>query len=114
MYFTLLSLLALPQFPRVFALSSTERLQSLPLEEVEEVIYHNYTLPEHSIFPGPWEQYIKAPANKTHIFPQKVWKWDGDVSEPDALLQWTDLSKRSSLGPGGMVILEFKENIAGR
>lgn len=138
MHFTLLSLLALPQFPRIIATSSAERLQSLPLEEVKKINYHQYIFPEESVFPGPWEENIKAPVNKTHIFPQKIFRWDGDVSEPDALLDGTKLNRECSLRPyefwlfyttrleqdqailtfkcyrGNSITVEFTDNIAGR
>lgn len=115
MQFTLLSLLALPHFPRVFAASSaTSRLQSLPLDDSENFDHYHYPPPQTSIFPGPWEENIQAPANKTHIYPEKLWRWDGDISDPGALLEWTDPNTRSSLSPGGMITLEFKENVAGR
>lgn len=71
-------------------------------------------LPRQAVFPGPWEEYIKAPSNKSHIRPQKIWYVEGHVSMPEAVLDWQQGNSSTTLDPGGLVILEFPENIAGR
>ncbi|KAL8949430.1 MAG: hypothetical protein Q9222_004453 [Ikaeria aurantiellina] len=72
------------------------------------------SLPQHAVFPGQWEEYIKAPANRSHIRPQKVWHVEGSVFHPQAVLDWQENNSSTIIGPGGLVILEFPENIAGR
>ncbi|KAL8735542.1 MAG: hypothetical protein Q9166_000710 [cf. Caloplaca sp. 2 TL-2023] len=72
------------------------------------------SLPCHTVFPGPWEEYIRAPANKSHIRPAKVWHVEGSVSVPEAVLEWQQSNSSTTIGPGGLIILEFPENIAGR
>ncbi|KAL8937438.1 MAG: hypothetical protein Q9216_004426 [Gyalolechia sp. 2 TL-2023] len=76
-------------------------------------ISHTF-LPRQSVFPGPWEEYIKAPSNKSQIRPQKIWHVEGDVSIPEAVLDWQQGNSSTTLGPGGLLTLEFPENIAGR
>ncbi|KAL8833064.1 MAG: hypothetical protein Q9170_004526 [Blastenia crenularia] len=72
------------------------------------------SLPQQAVFPGPWDEYIKAPFDKSHIRPQKVWHVEGPVSIPEAILDWRESNSSATLGPGGLVTLEFAENIAGR
>ena len=72
------------------------------------------SLPQQAVFPGPWEKYIKAPVNRTHIRPERIRYVEGDVPLSDALLDWQDAESSTTLKPGGLVILEFSENIAGR
>ena len=78
--------------------------------------YNN--LPNETIFPGPWEESIKAPANKSYIRPARIWKARGNVSDSgfDASLRTADHDSGSSIliGIGGILTLEFDENIAGR
>lgn len=78
--------------------------------------YNN--LPNETIFPGPWEEYIKAPSNKSYIRPARIWKARGNVSDSgfEASLQAADHDSGSSIliGMGGILTLEFDENIAGR
>lgn len=71
-------------------------------------------LPSESVFPGPWDEYIQAPANKTHIRPTGVKHVEGDVSNAEALLDGVHGSQNVVLGPGGLVIFDFGQNIAGR
>ncbi|KAL9028734.1 MAG: hypothetical protein Q9196_002952 [Gyalolechia fulgens] len=72
------------------------------------------SLPRQAVFPGPWEAYIKAPSNKSHIRPQKIRYVEGHVSIPEAVLDWQQGNTSTTLDPGGLVTLEFSENIAGR
>ncbi|KAL8684043.1 MAG: hypothetical protein Q9186_000073 [Xanthomendoza sp. 1 TL-2023] len=73
------------------------------------------SLPHQAVFPGPWDEYIKTPVNKSYIRPAKVWHVEGSVAVPEAVLDWTKGNDSSTtIGPGGLVILEFSENIAGR
>ncbi len=71
-------------------------------------------LPSKAIFPGPWDTYIQAPANKTHIHPNKIFSHEGDVSSPDDVLDGTGKKHGLILGPGGTVTIEWEQNIAGR
>lgn len=65
------------------------------------------SLPLDTIFPGPWERNIKAPANKSEISPARVYNVEGDVKRLKG-------EHAVTLGRGGLVTLEFSENIAGR
>jgi hypothetical protein len=80
------------------------------------VDYHH--LPDKSVFPGPWDEYIKAPANKSFITPARIYKVDGNVSTSGSGLNLEDgkhVSGSSILvGEGGQLTLEFAENVAGR
>lgn len=75
-------------------------------------------LPDHTLFPGPWEQYIKAPANKTHITPRGIWAVEGNVttSSHGGPLSVGDHVPGEGIliGTGGLVTFVFDENIAGR
>ncbi|KAI4205277.1 MAG: hypothetical protein LQ350_000599 [Teloschistes chrysophthalmus] len=71
------------------------------------------SLPRQALFPGPWEEYIKAPAEKSRIRPKRIFRADGSVSDSEALVNWQDSSISTTLSPGGLVTLEFAENIAG-
>ena len=96
-------------------------------------------LPDESVFPGPWERYIQAPANKSFIEPVRVWRARGNVSTSTStsegrgrgpgdgrprgpgggarLLREGDThvsGRRVVIGPGGRLTLEFAENIGGR
>ncbi|KAL8819556.1 MAG: hypothetical protein Q9223_002029 [Gallowayella weberi] len=72
------------------------------------------SLPHDAVFPGPWDEYIRAPVNKSYIRPAKIWHVEGSVAVPEAVLDWTEDNSSTTIGPGGLVILEFSENIAGR
>ncbi|TPX07143.1 uncharacterized protein E0L32_010944 [Thyridium curvatum] len=61
-------------------------------------------LPGETIFPGPWEQYICAPVDKSHITPAKIWKANGDVKTSPGLIV---------IGQGAELTVEFAENIGG-
>jgi len=76
-------------------------------------------LPDESVFPGPWEQYIKAPANKSFIEPARIWSVKGNVTSSAA----AGVALREGghvpgggimMGPGGRLTLEFAENVGGR
>ncbi|KAI1635908.1 Six-hairpin glycosidase-like protein [Biscogniauxia mediterranea] len=79
--------------------------------------YHN--LPNKAVFPGPWDDYIKAPANKSFITSAGVWKTEGNVTTSTRIYRPSAAgvpipSSRISIGEGGLVTVEFRENIAGR
>ncbi|KAK2065718.1 Six-hairpin glycosidase [Colletotrichum caudatum] len=77
-------------------------------------------LPTTSVFKGPWERYIKAPEDKTHIVPFRVWDVEGNVTTSG--LEAVEVGAKAAdafsngitVGPGGVLTLEFEENIAGR
>ncbi|KAG9236563.1 Six-hairpin glycosidase-like protein [Amylocarpus encephaloides] len=73
-------------------------------------------LPSDTIFPGPWESNIRAPVNKSHIVPVKIFNFEGAASGAASVLQDADISSGISwiINPGGLVTFEFAENIAGR
>ncbi|KAH8908913.1 Six-hairpin glycosidase [Coniochaeta sp. PMI_546] len=75
------------------------------------------SLPNTTIFPGPWEKYIKAPRDKTRITPARIWKVKGNVST-SGVNGWArgghEPGGGIAIGPGGVLTLEFDENIAGR
>jgi hypothetical protein len=89
--------------------------QALKLSS-DGIDYHN--LPGHAVFPGPWDEYIKAPTNKSFITPARIWKVEGNVttSDRDPALKHGRHVRGSSIlvGEGGQLSLEFAENIAGR
>jgi hypothetical protein len=74
------------------------------------------SLPLDTIFPGPWESNIRAPLNKSHIVPAKIFSFEGATSGAEAVLQGVEKTSRSSwvIGPGGLITFEFAENIAGK
>jgi hypothetical protein len=73
------------------------------------------SLPARTLFPGPWEAYIQAPANKTHIKPVAVRNVEGDVRKGHlSLLAEATGHHAVSIGPGGLITLDFGQNIAGR
>ncbi|KFX89044.1 hypothetical protein V490_07265 [Pseudogymnoascus sp. VKM F-3557] len=71
-------------------------------------------LPAGAVFPGPWDEYIQAPADKAHIRPIGVHLTDGNVDNAPAVLNGTDGTQSLTLGSGGVVIFDFKQNIGGR
>ena len=73
-------------------------------------------LPNATLFPGPWEDYIKAPANKSHIVPARIYGVRGNVSTSTIEAQVGDHNEGNAImiGAGGTLSLEFAENIAGR
>ncbi|KAL8657012.1 MAG: hypothetical protein Q9226_002339 [Calogaya cf. arnoldii] len=89
------------------------------VDQVASSLYYNaaishLSLPTQAVFPGPWEVHIKAPVNKSHIRPSKIWHVEGSVSVPNAVLDWPETNSSTTLAPGGLVTYEFPENIAGR
>lgn len=74
------------------------------------------SLPDRTIFPGPWESNIRAPVNKSYIVPTKIYNLEGAVSGAEYMLEDADTTKGISwvIGPGGLISFEFAENIAGR
>ena len=72
-------------------------------------------LPLDTIFPGPWESNIRAPANKSHIVPIKIFNYEGALSGAEAMLEDAEGSGVSwVISPGGLITFEFQENIGGR
>ncbi len=71
-------------------------------------------LPNTTLFPGPWEQYIKAPKDKGRISPARIYRIRGNVSTSTADDGDHELGSGLMLGAGGTLSLEFQENIAGR
>ena len=73
-------------------------------------------LPLDTIFPGPWESNIRAPRNKSHIVPVKIFNFEGDVSGQESVLEDADTASGVSwvIRPGGLITFEFEENISGR
>ncbi|KAL9603718.1 MAG: hypothetical protein Q9219_001037 [cf. Caloplaca sp. 3 TL-2023] len=96
----------------IFAYNAVSQLSFNPLS-FQATISH-ITLPRQALFPGPWEEYIKAPQDKSRIRPAKVWDFEGLVSFPEAVVNWQENNSSTGLGPGGLITLEFPENIAGR
>jgi hypothetical protein len=77
-----------------------------PLIVASIASYIDYeSLPDKTLFPGPWERYIKAPSNKTYITPSRIWKVRGNVTTSGVGI---------AIGAGGELTVEFDENIAGR
>ncbi|KAI2623119.1 Six-hairpin glycosidase-like protein [Hypoxylon sp. NC1633] len=78
--------------------------------------YHS--LPTHPAFPGPWDKYIKAPADKSFITPARFWRVEGNVTVPNTEYQLPARGHTYSgsilIGEGGLLTVEFEENIAGR
>ncbi|KAI0123035.1 Six-hairpin glycosidase-like protein [Xylariales sp. AK1849] len=78
--------------------------------------YHH--LPNETVFPGPWDDYIKAPANKSFITPKSIYAVEGNVTTSNSELFNRDgnLPAGTSIliGEGGHLTVEFAENIAGR
>ncbi|KAI5862933.1 Six-hairpin glycosidase-like protein [Durotheca rogersii] len=98
-------------------LPSLTRLVLLPLAASSSgVDYHK--LPTDPVFPGPWDQYIKAPANKSFITPARFWKVEGNVTTPSVGLGLRGLEHSYDrgvlIGEGGLLTVEFEENIGGR
>lgn len=73
-------------------------------------------LPLDTIFPGPWESNIRAPVNKSHITPVRIYNFEGAVNGAEAVLQDAESSNGISwvISPGGLITFEFAENIGGR
>lgn len=89
------------------------------VQQITSSVYHHLalshlSLPPRTVFPGPWEEYIKAPANKSYIRPSRTWHVEGPVSGPSAVLDCSEGNQSTTIEPGGLVIFEFSENIAGR
>lgn len=81
---------------------------------LQDPVFNGQNLPSEAVFPGPWDQYIQAPADKTHIRPKSVKYAEGDVSDASSVLNGTDGTQSLAIGPGGIVIFEFGQNIGGR
>lgn len=71
-------------------------------------------LPLKALFPGPWDANIQAPANKTHIKPLEIWNTEGNVVAAEVLVAEMAEQRSLIMGPGGLVTLQFPQNIAGR
>lgn len=74
------------------------------------------SLPRDTIFPGPWEENIRAPVNKSHITPVKIFKFEGATDGAETVLQDATVDSGLSwvISPGGLITFEFEENIAGK
>jgi hypothetical protein len=105
----LLNLLALTGRSR-----PSERLPSTQGHEGLEDRISSFQLPNTTLFPGPWESYIQAPANKTFIQPVRVWNVSGTVTNPEGLLADAAGEHVLTLGEDGLVTYEFAQNIGGR
>lgn len=85
-------------------------------KDSDELDYEH--LPRATIFPGPWEENIRAPVNKSHITPVKIFNFEGATRGFDSVLLDATTKRGSGLswviGPGGLVTFEFGENIAGK
>ncbi|ORY71825.1 Six-hairpin glycosidase-like protein [Pseudomassariella vexata] len=78
-----------------------------------------HKLPVEPVFPGPWDDYIKAPVNKSFITPARIWQIEGNVTTTgynDLALQNGNSMEDGSIliGEGGLITVEFDENISGR
>lgn len=74
------------------------------------------SLPHDTIFPGPWESNIRAPVNKSHIVPVKIFAFEGQTQGAETVLTGADAQSGLTwtISPGGLITFEFGENIAGR
>ncbi|KAM0324174.1 hypothetical protein ACHAQA_008367 [Verticillium albo-atrum] len=86
---------------------------------VEAASVNPAALPDKTLFPGPWERYIKAPADKTRITPARIWATYSNVSTSsaprEALAPGDHVPGQGIvIGPEGLLTLEFKENVGGR
>lgn len=76
------------------------------------------SLPLDTIFPGPWEANIKAPVNKSHIAPVRIFNFEGATYGAESVLQDAELNAEGGLtwgiSPGGLISFEFAENIGGK
>jgi hypothetical protein len=84
------------------------------LETLDLLVPSYDDLPPDAVFPGPWNDNIQAPANKSYIQPAGIWNSEGDVSYVvvPAGGNWDGGSL--TMSPGGLVTLEFPQNIGGR
>ena len=98
-------------------------------------------LPAEAVFPGVWDKYIQAPADKGFIRPRAVKTIEGDVgsrSENLLVVRNEDGTEERrvveedgkgeegqkpiaanwprdlTMGRGGLIVFDFEENIAGR
>lgn len=75
-------------------------------------------LPTSPVFPGPWDHYIKAPANQSFITPREIWKVEGNVTTPSSgatpIAGQRPGHESILIGAGGLLSLAFDENISGR
>lgn len=77
------------------------------------------SLPTEPIFKGPWETFNKAPADKTRITPSRIWDVEGNITTSLRTVKVGAAAAGAfdhgiTIGPGGVLTLEFEENIAGR
>ncbi|KAK7953957.1 alpha-L-rhamnosidase A [Apiospora saccharicola] len=93
------------------SLLSLATLGSTLVVSPDGIDYHH--LPQEPVFPGPWDRFIKAPANKSYITPARIWMVDGNVTTTS---NGGYLSANGDIliGEGGHITLEFEENISGR
>ncbi|KAM7199212.1 Six-hairpin glycosidase-like protein [Naviculisporaceae sp. PSN 640] len=75
---------------------------------------------------GEWQRYIRAPEDKSHILPERIYKVRGNVSTSGSAsgsvvpgMEFGDVTGQGQgdgilLGMGGSLTVAFKENIGGR
>jgi len=87
----------------------------------EEIKYNGpdyESLPNETLFPGPWEANIRAPLNKSHIVPVKIFNHEGPVAGGWSMLQNAGTRGATSdfwyISRGGLITFEFAESIAGK
>ena len=91
----------------------------LPIAALCKITYHDgpdyENLPRKTIFPGPWEDNIRAPSNKSFIQPSAIFAREGRVSGAESLLLYAKEKHGSwNITTGGLVTFQFKENISGK
>lgn len=93
-------------------------LAAVNAKQSDQIDYES--LPRDTVFPGPWEEYIRAPANKSFITPVKIFDFEGGTSGAESVLKGSPASVDVNTGlkwvisPGGLITFEFGENIAGK
>ncbi len=77
--------------------------------------YIDYSaLPSTSVFSGPWQQYVQAPTDKSHIEPANIWAVSGNVAAPGGVTTGEYAPGTAiTMGPGGTITFEFAQNIGG-
>ncbi|KAF6831860.1 alpha-l-rhamnosidase a [Colletotrichum plurivorum] len=77
------------------------------------------SLPTKPIFKGPWDRFNKAPVDKARITPSRIWDVEGNITTSLRTVKVGTAAAGAfdhgiTIGPGGVLTLEFEENIAGR
>jgi len=74
-------------------------------------------LPQDTVFPGPWEENIRSPANKSYIQAVEIFAHEGPVFFPEAVLNHgtsTEHKRVWNISTGGLVTFQFEENTSGK